>query len=86
MGADLLRTFVSRRVQPLQQWEMPMWMYLGPSYPDHSFFAELGNAEIDIQVRRILVHRVHQNSGSSPIPLREGVISPWVSPLKLIPI
>jgi hypothetical protein len=34
MGADLLQTFVSHRVQPFRQWEMTMWMHLGPSYHD----------------------------------------------------
>jgi hypothetical protein len=45
-GADLLRTFFSCRVQPLHQWEMTMWMYPRPSYPDHPFFEELGDIEI----------------------------------------
>jgi hypothetical protein len=29
---------------------MTMWMYLGPSYPDHPFFAELGDVEINTQI------------------------------------
>jgi hypothetical protein len=61
-----------------------MWMYPGPSHPDRSFSIELDNAEIDAWNQGILVHGVNRNSGPSPIPLREGAISPWVSPLKLI--
>jgi hypothetical protein len=61
-----------------------MWRYPGPSCSDHSFSAELDDKEIDTQVRMILALRVHQSSGPFPIPLVEGVISPWVSPLKLI--
>jgi hypothetical protein len=50
MGTDLLWTFVSHRVQPLQRWEMKIWMYLGPSCPDHSFSAKLDNAEIKARI------------------------------------
>jgi hypothetical protein len=60
-----------------------MWMYPGPSCLDRSFSAELDNAEIDIRILRILVLRAHRNFGPSPIPLREGDIIPWVSPLDL---
>jgi hypothetical protein len=84
MGVDLIWTFVSHHVQPLWCREMPMWMHPGPSCSDHSFSVELGNAEIDAQIGRILIQGVHQNFGSSLIPLREGVVSPCVSPLKLI--
>jgi hypothetical protein len=47
MSAHLLWTFISRHVQPLRRREMIMWMYLGPSYPNRSFFAELDDAEIN---------------------------------------
>jgi hypothetical protein len=62
-----------------------MWVYSRPSCPDRSFSAELDDAEVDAQIRRALVHEASWNSGPSPIPLREGAISTWVSPLKLIP-
>jgi hypothetical protein len=61
-----------------------MWLYLRPSCPDCSFSVELDDLEIDSWIRRILTLGAHQNSGPSPTPLREAVISPWVSPLKLI--
>jgi hypothetical protein len=47
MGVDLVRTFVNHPVQPLHQREMSMWMYPGPSCPDHPFFEELGDVEIN---------------------------------------
>jgi hypothetical protein len=50
MGADLLWTFASRRIRPLQLREMTTWMYLRPSCPDHSFFAELDDAEINTRI------------------------------------
>jgi hypothetical protein len=84
MGADLLRTFVSRSVQPLQRWEMIMWVFLGPSYPDRSFSAKPDDAKINAQIQGIIVHGADQDSGPSPTPLWEGVINPWVSLLKLI--
>jgi hypothetical protein len=61
-----------------------MWMYLGPSYPDRFSSAELGDEKINARIRRILALGAHQNSCSSLTPLREGVISPWLSLLKLI--
>jgi hypothetical protein len=60
-----------------------MWMYPGPGCSDRSFSTKLDNAEIYTQVWRILALGAHWNSGPSPIPLREGVTRPWVSPLKL---
>ena len=30
MGMDLLEVFLSRRIQPLQARDHPMWMYSGP--------------------------------------------------------
>jgi hypothetical protein len=60
-----------------------MWMYLGPSCPDHPFSTELDNTEINTQIRGFLAHEVNQNSSSGPTPLREGVNSPWMSLLEL---
>jgi hypothetical protein len=57
-GEDLLRTFVSHHIQPLCQREMSMWMYLVPSCPDHPFSIELGDLEINTQIRGILAHGV----------------------------
>jgi hypothetical protein len=56
-----------------------MWRYPGPSCPNRSFSAELIDAEFDTQVRKILALGVNRHSGSSLIPLRDGVVSPWVS-------
>jgi hypothetical protein len=56
-----------------------MWRYPGPSCPNRSFSAELIDAEVDTQVRKILALGVNRHSGSSLIPLRDGVVSPWVS-------
>jgi hypothetical protein len=53
-----------------------MWMYPEPSCPDCSFSAELDNAEINAQIRGILIHGANQNSGPKPVPLRERVVSP----------
>jgi hypothetical protein len=84
MGADHLYTFISRRVQPLRWREVTMWRYSGPSCPDRSFSAELADAEVDTRVRRILALGVNRHSVSDPVPLRDGVVSPWVRSLGLI--
>jgi hypothetical protein len=61
-------------------------MYPGPSYPNHPFSTELGDTEINTWIRGVLAHGVDLNSGSGPVPLREGVDSPWVSPLEFTSI
>jgi hypothetical protein len=83
-GADLLWTFVSRHIQQLRRWEMTMWMYPWPSCPNHSFPTELDDTEINARICGILVHGANQNPDPNSIPLRGGVVSPWVSLLKLI--
>jgi hypothetical protein len=60
-----------------------MWMYSGLGCPDRSFSVELDSAEINVRIRGILVYGADQDPGPSPVPLREGVISPWVSLLEL---
>jgi hypothetical protein len=76
MGADLLRNFIDHRVQLVQWWEVRMWRYLGPNNPDRSFTTELADVEVDTRVRRILALRVNRHSGSGPVHLRDGVVSP----------
>jgi hypothetical protein len=60
-----------------------MWMYLGPSCPDHPFSVELDDVEINTWIQGFLPHGADQNSGTGLVPLREGVNIPWVSLLKL---
>jgi hypothetical protein len=83
MGTDLLWTFVSRCAQPLHRQVLTMWMYPGPSCPNHPFSIVLNGTKISTQIRGILVQGGDQNSGPNPIPLREGDINPWVSLLEL---
>jgi hypothetical protein len=47
VGAKLLQTFFSGRVQSLHQREVTTWMYPGPCYPDRPFSVELGDMEIN---------------------------------------
>jgi hypothetical protein len=53
-----------------------LWMYLGPSCPDHPFSMELGDSEINTRIQWVLAHGADQNFGFGSIPLREGVESP----------
>jgi hypothetical protein len=61
-----------------------MWIYSGPSCPDHPFSTELGDTEINTQIRGVLAHGADLNLGSGLIPLREGIDSPWLSSLGLL--
>jgi hypothetical protein len=61
---------------------MTMWMYLGSSCADRPFFEELGDTEVNTQVHGVLAHGDVLNHGTDPVPLREGVDRPWVSPLR----
>jgi hypothetical protein len=51
---DLLWTFLCHRIQPLQQRATNMWMYPGPSDPDHSVSKELSDAEFNTQILKAL--------------------------------
>jgi hypothetical protein len=44
-----------------------MWVYLEPSCPDRSFFAELDDVEINARIRGVLVHGANQNSSPNLI-------------------
>jgi hypothetical protein len=83
-GAELLLTFLSHRIQLFRQGELTMWMYPGPSSHDRPFSTELGDTEINTQIRVVLAHGADVNLSSGPPPLREGVDNPWVSLLGLI--
>jgi hypothetical protein len=56
-----------------------MWMYRGPSCPDCPFSEELGDAEINTCIHRVLAHGVILNPRAGPTPLREGVDGTRVS-------
>jgi hypothetical protein len=52
-----------------------MWMYPGSSCLDHPFSEELGDAEINTRIHRVLAHGVDLNPRAGPASLREGVDS-----------
>jgi hypothetical protein len=83
LGADILRTFISRRVQPLRWQEMTMWRYPRPGCLDRSFSAELVDTEVDAWVWKLLALGARRPSAPGLAFLREGVGSPWVSPFEL---
>jgi hypothetical protein len=56
-----------------------MWLYLGPSDPDHSFSEELSDGEINTRILKVLDHGVNLNSGASPDSFRERVANTRVS-------
>jgi hypothetical protein len=69
----------NHRVQLLRQRVMTILMYLGSSCPNRPFSEELGNAEINTHVHRVLAHGVVLNPLASPTPLSKGVDSTRVS-------
>jgi hypothetical protein len=79
MGAEILRTFFSCRIQPLSRREVTTWMHPRPSCPDRPISTELGDMEINARIRGVLAPRADLSLGSGPVPLRERVDSPWVS-------
>jgi hypothetical protein len=83
MGVHHLWTFFSRRFQPLCQRATKMWPYPGPSCPDCPFFKELSNAEINTWIHRVLAYEANLNPRAGPAPLREGVNSTMVSPVRI---
>jgi hypothetical protein len=80
-GMDLLWTLFSHWVQPIHHREMTMWMYAGTGCPDRPFSKELGDTKINTQICGVLTLGADLDLSSSLIPIREGVDSPWVSPL-----
>jgi hypothetical protein len=61
-----------------------MWLYPGPSCPDRPFSKELGDAEFNTQIHKVLAHDADLNFGADPVPLSEGVDSTRVSPLGFV--
>jgi hypothetical protein len=83
LGTDILRTSISRRIQPLWRWEITMWKYPRPGSPNRCFSSELIDTEVDARVRNLRALKAHWPSAPGPASLREGVSSPCVSPFKL---
>jgi hypothetical protein len=84
MGVHILRTFFSHWIQPLHQRATKMWFYLGPSCPDRPFSEELGDVEINTWIHKVLAHGADLNLEVGLAPLREGIDSTRVSPIKFV--
>jgi hypothetical protein len=54
-------------------------MHPGPSCLDRPFSAELGDTEINTQIRGVIAPGANLSLGSGPVALRERVDSSWVS-------
>jgi hypothetical protein len=50
MGAEILRTFFSRMIQPLRWQEVTMWMHLRPSCHNCPSSIELGDTKINTPI------------------------------------
>jgi hypothetical protein len=69
MGVHLMQTFFSRWVQPLRQQATTKWLYPGPSCPNYPFSDELGDAEVNTRIHKVLAHRADLNPGADPSPI-----------------
>jgi hypothetical protein len=54
-------------------------MLPGPSCPNRPFSMELGDMEINTQIRRVLAPGTDLSLGFGPVPLMERVDGSWVS-------
>lgn len=84
-GVHLLRTFFSRRIQPLRVRRHRMSLYRGPSDPDRSFSEEPSEGQVDQWVRQAIERNVDPRPGAGPEPLRHGMPNPWVSVCGTLP-
>jgi hypothetical protein len=64
--------YFSHQIQPLQRRRTNMWTYLGPSCLDRPSSEELGAVEVEVQIHKVLDHRVNLTPGAGPIPYGEG--------------
>jgi hypothetical protein len=52
-----------------------MWLYPGPSCPDHPSSEELSSVEVDSRIHMFLDLRVYLNPRAGPAPMERGVAS-----------
>jgi hypothetical protein len=77
----LLRTFFSRRIEPLLRRRTKMGMYLGPCCPDRASSEELSTMEVDARIHKVLDLGVSPDLRVRPVPLQRGIASARVSTL-----
>jgi hypothetical protein len=61
-----------------------MWLYRGPSCPNHSSFEELSVVEIDARIHKVLDLRIKLNPRACPTTLQGGVASARICTLGLV--
>jgi hypothetical protein len=79
MGVEILQTFFSCAVQPLQQREATMQTFLVPSCPVRPSSTESGSTEINTQVGGSPAPGISLNLGFGAAPLRERDEYHWMS-------
>ena len=60
-GMQVFHTFFRHRVTPLAERTLPMWMYTGPTDPDHASPEELAKHEVWSRLDRVLQLRAKEN-------------------------
>ena len=77
-GVDIIRTFLKRRVQPLQARAHPMFLYTGRHDPTRFSTEELSRGDLDRALRPLLKFKAEEDlpkksltapfSSSNPVP------------------
>ena len=60
-GVDIIRTFLTRRVQPLQARAHPMFLYAGRSDPTRVSPEELSSGDLDRALRPLLKFKADED-------------------------
>lgn len=68
----LLETFLSRRIQPLQERAKPMWTYEGPSDPTRVHPEDLTKSEVEDRVKFNTSARANPQGARRVAPYEQG--------------
>ena len=72
IGMDLLEVFLSRRIQPLQARDHPMWMYSGPEDTARTHPEEVGEEMVAQWLRSITGNKDNPRGARRVVPLDQS--------------
>ena len=70
-GLDLLEVFLSRRIQPLQARDHPMWLYSGPDDTARVHPEEVSSETVALWLRSITGNQDNPRGSRRVIPFRD---------------
>jgi len=84
-GLRVFHTFFHHRVTPLLESKLPMWLYSGPTDPDHATPVELAKDEVWSRLDRVLQLKALEALEGKPRPFHAGKLPNLVrSPLLIL--